>query len=160
MIGLLILFAVIVASGYIGIKVANKVAVENRYLKAITAPAAAFLTLALFTAIVSPAPSEFTSENVNWESRKAGVLGSTADAVLLRTTGASVEPGFVYSTATLSGQQYVGLPGTTWVAADNVSVALGLWYGMMAVLAAGAVYALRTFTRPAPTAPTVVPFAG
>ena len=142
----------LVAIGYGGIKVgqyaATKTASVDRLKKhskiigSATAPAAAFLIFAVLLPVFAPAPSEFGVANVNWETRNGGVLGSTSDAILVRTTGAEVHPGYLYSTARLSGQTYVGLPTAQWIAADHPAVASTIFYGVIALLMGGLTVAL------------------
>lgn len=105
-----------------------------RLIGAFTATAAAFVVLAVGVALVNPPQSEFAVNNVDWASRHGGVLGSTADAILVRTTGASVENGLLYSTATLSGQQYVSLMGSTWIATDAPATIATLSYIFLACI--------------------------
>jgi len=109
-----------------------------RIVASIVTPVVAFVALAGVVAVVAPPASEFTTSNVAWDSRDGGVLGATSDAVIVRTVGADVQPGFLYSTATLSGNEYVSIGGGAWVctgAPGSASVVGMLWIAVIAALA-------------------------
>jgi hypothetical protein len=127
-----------------------------RLAAAFASTACAFMVLAVVVGVACPPQGEFTTQNVDWATRDAGVLGSTADAVLVRTWGASVEPGFMYSTATLSGQQYVSVIGSPWVATDHPATLAGMAYvvlalmgGVIGLIASGALERIPARKQPA-----------
>lgn len=113
-----------------------------RYVAAVAAPAVCFVILAAVFALLQPPQGTFNVSNVDWETRQGGVLGATADAVLVRTTGASIESGFLYSTAVLSGQTYVSVLGSPWVACEYPGVLAAVCYAFLAGIATLAVFAV------------------
>lgn len=85
-----------------------------RLVAAIVAPAVMFVGLACVGAFVVPPQNEMYVDNTAWETSARGTMGAVSDAVLVRTVGATVHDGIFYSTATLSGKEYVSLMGTSW----------------------------------------------
>lgn len=129
--------------------------VNPRYVAAIAAPAVCFVIAATALTLLQPPQSQFDVSNVDWETRQGGVLGATADAVLVRTTGASVNPGILYSTAVLSGQTYVSVLGSPWLACEvpgalafTSYVVLAAMAAVLAYVSAKAVQAYESFTAP------------
>lgn len=111
-----------------------------RIVSAVAAPAVCFVILAAAFTLLQPPQGTFSVSNVDWETRQGGVLGATADAVLVRTTGATIESGFLYSTAVLSGQTYVSVLGSPWVACEYPGVLAAVCYAFLAGIATLAVY--------------------
>lgn len=134
--------------------------VNPRYVAAIAAPVVCFVVAATALTVLEPPQSSLDVSNVDWATRDGGVLGSTADAVLVRTTGASVNAGFLYSTAVLSGQTYVSVLGSPWIACEMPGVLATMTYaflaGMTTLLALGSAKGLKAyeeFTAPKAAAP-------
>lgn len=114
-----------------------------RVIAAIVTPVVAFTLFAACVSITAPPQADFTVGNVAWDSRDGGVLGATSDAVLVRTTGATVNKGFLYSTATLSGVEYVSFGGMPWVAVggEGAGTVVGMmWVGVLALLSGALAY--------------------
>ena len=115
-----------------------------RFVAAALVPVMAFALFACTLSLVCPPQADFNVGNVAWQTRDGGVLGAASDAVLVRTTGASVEPGMLYSTARLSGVEYVSLPGTAWAAVGGegaADIVGGIYMVVLAGIAAGLTYA-------------------
>ena len=108
--------------------------VNPRYVAAVAAPAVCFVVTALLLMLINPPQSQFSVSNVDWGTRQGGVLGATADAVLVRTTGASVNSGLLYSTAVLSGNTYVSVLGSPWIACEVPGVLAVATYAFLAVI--------------------------
>lgn len=153
MIGFIVSMCVLGVIGFAGIKVGKIVEAKvggvktlSAYSRAIgsaAAPLAAFMIFAIMMVVVAPPADQFGVANVDWSSRHGGVLGGTADAILVRTTGANVEPGLLYSEATLSGQKYVGLPtAERWIAVKNPALAATFFYTVVCLLIASLTGAL------------------
>lgn len=104
------------------------------FVASMAATSAAFVVLAVGVGLVNPPQGEFTTENVDWNTRQSTLLGSVSDAVLVRTTGAAVESGVLYSTARLSGQEYVSLFGSPWFATDNAQGVAMFSYCVLALM--------------------------
>jgi hypothetical protein len=144
-----------VASAFAGRKIVNSVPAKyakySRVVSAIAAPAVAFIVLALFCTVTSPPQSNLNVTNVDWTTRSTGVIGATSDAILVRTTGANVNAGFLYSTAVLSGQEYVSVLGSPWIANSTPVLFTALVYAflaaMAALLAVAASYALTAYEQ-------------
>jgi hypothetical protein len=113
-----------------------------RYVAAIAAPAVCFVLMATALTLLQPPQGTFNVSNVDWETRQGGVLGATADAVLVRTTGATVESGFLYSTAVLSGNTYVSVLGSPWVACELPGVLATVCYAFLAGMATLSVFSV------------------
>lgn len=125
-----------------GVAVADtvKAAPSNapRFAAVALVPAAAFMLFACTIALVCPPQSDFNVSNVAWSSRSTNVFGATSDAVLVRTTGAAVEPGMLYSKARLSGVEYVSLPGFKWAAVGSegaADIVGGIYVAAIALIA-------------------------
>lgn len=128
MIGLIVFFGVLAAVAMVGIKGGEYIAsrlgsvesigkrVSVVRMTSVLAPVVAFLTFSVMTHIVAPAPAEFTTTTAAWETQDAGFFGSLGNAILVRVPGATVEKGLLYNTATLRGETWVSVPGSTqWV---------------------------------------------
>jgi hypothetical protein len=147
MVGLIVFFGVLTAvamgSVYFGRNVATKVCeiegigkrISAPRLAAVVAPLVAFVVFSGAVAMIAPPQSEFSHDNVSWDSRETSTLGSLGDAVMLRTSGATVNPGYLYSTATFRGQTWFSTPGSQWVP-GGVGVAL-LAYAITALVIGG-----------------------
>lgn len=120
-----------------------------RFAAVALVPAMAFVLFACTLSLVSPPQADFNVSNVAWQTRNGGVLGATSDAVLVRTTGAAVEPGMLYSKARLSGVEYVSLPGTAWTAVGSegaADIVGGIYVAALALIATAlAVVGIRGF---------------
>lgn len=119
-----------------------------RYIAAALSSLACFVVAAVLVTVVFPPRSDFNVESVQWDSRSNhSLIGKAIDPVLVRTTGASVEPGFVYSTATLSGQEYTSVLGLPWVATDSPAMyAFGAYLTLGLILAVIATVAVMAVT--------------
>ena len=104
-----------------------------RLLAAFAASALAFVALAVIVSVACPPQNQFDVSNVDWNTRQGGYVGTAVDAVLVRTTGASIEHGLMYSTATLSGQTYVSVLGSPWLATDAPATIALFAYGALAI---------------------------
>lgn len=105
-----------------------------RVLAAFASTACAFVVLAVAASVAIPPQGEFHVGNVDWATRDGGLFGLAADAVLVRTAGASVESGLMYSTATLSGQTYVSFFGSPWIATDAPGTLATVAYAVLALM--------------------------
>jgi hypothetical protein len=126
-----------------------------RFVAAFASTALAFVAFAVIMSIAVPPQAEFTTENVDWSSRPASYTGTVADAVLVRTTGASIENGLLYSTAVLSGQTYVSVLGCPWLATEAPGAFAALVYTIVGCFggAMGLVIARAMEERAKRTAP-------
>lgn len=129
-----------------------------RYIAAALSSLAGFVVAAVLVTVVFPPRSDFNVESVQWDSRSNhSLIGKVIDPVLVRTTGASVEPGFVYSTATLSGQEYTSVLGLPWVATDSPALyAVGAYIGLGLVMSVIATVAVMSVTSGRPPVPGAV----
>lgn len=117
--------------------------INSRLVAATAAPAVCFLLLATLLTVVSPPQSSLDASNVDWATRDAGFLGSMSDAVLVRVPGATVTPGYLYSTAVLSGQSYVSLMGSPWLATDVPGVVATISWVVLAAFSAALAFAMK-----------------
>jgi hypothetical protein len=139
--------AAVKLGGYVSTKINSneriKKYVNPKVVTAVAAPALCFLMIACLLTAVSPPQSSLDASNVDWATRDAGFLGSMSDAVLMRVPGATVTPGYLYSTAVLSGQSYVSLMGSPWLATDVPGVVATIAWVVLVAFSAALAFAMK-----------------
>lgn len=139
--------AAVKLGGYLSTKLNSDARVKKyinpKVVTAVAAPAVCFLMIACLLTVVSPPQSSLDAANVDWATRDAGFLGSVSDAVLVRVPGATVTPGYLYSTAVLSGQSYVSLMGSPWLATSTPAVVATIAWLVLVAFSAALAFAMK-----------------